>query len=85
MPEYELHPLATQLSLALFARSHYPDYDELIQETIDKLCAHMPDERKADLYAMIEEGTDATMKLGQLATKLSELLYKNAQHYGVQE
>lgn len=79
----QLHPEATQLGLSLYAKSHYPDYDDLIQDNIATQFLAYPDERKADLYALLAEAIEPGMKLGQMTKVASDCLFKNAKHFGV--
>lgn len=76
-----LHPEASQLGLSLFSRLNYPDFDELVQANIEQQFAHYPDEKRADLYALLAERVGNDMTLGQMMKATSDCLHDNDRRF----
>jgi hypothetical protein len=58
-----------------------PDDYELTARAIEALFADYTDERKADLYALVQEAANRDMQLKDLIPVIDLCLMKNEQHF----
>lgn len=78
------HPLTTTLALLLCAAQKEPCKFEYEAHTVLTNLVDMadwPDEKKADLYALIVESVKADDKLTQIDRKVAYCLHLNGQRY----
>jgi hypothetical protein len=75
------HPKALTLALLLDARMHDPDLEYATYQVLEEYLSGEPDEKKADLYAMVAEQWNADATLLQKRQLLSRLLWDNENHW----
>ena len=67
--------------LALLIHGAKNDIEDETHEVIAQLLSDWPDERKADLYALIVESVVATDTLIQMEVKIEAAMAKNEEHF----
>lgn len=78
-----MHPLTHAFATSLItakAAACIEDY-EPVADAISTLMGSMPDEQKADLYALVQESVRHDMPFAELTTVLDGCLRKNEAHF----
>jgi hypothetical protein len=73
-----MHRFTHTLAVLIAAQ---PDDYELTARAIEAMFSRWPDERKADLYALVQEATNRDMQLKDLIPVIDACLMKNEQHF----
>lgn len=73
------HPQATTVTLLLVAerQRETPGLEEAAYVVLDRYFADWPDEKKADLYALMAERVKGDMPLGKMEAAVSRCLWDN--------
>jgi hypothetical protein len=75
------HPKALTLALLLDAHKYDADLEYATYLVIEEYLSSEPDEKKADLYAMVAEQLDPESSLTVKRQLLSRLLWDNENHW----
>lgn len=78
------HPLTTTLTLLLVAQQRHADrFEDSVADVIEHLVdlSGWPDEKKADLYALLVESVTDDMKLAQVEKAVAAALDTNHKRF----